>query len=60
MAASQYSNTAKAKDLLFDMFLAYCRGDDFGNLSEDERMATVDYVNEMKNSMIEIKPDQQG
>jgi hypothetical protein len=55
MAASEYTNPNKAKDLLFDMFLAYVKSPDFGNLSEAQRIEAANCVDEMKNSMNEIK-----
>ena len=52
MAASEYSNPAKAKDILIDMFLAYVCSDEFGNLTSEERKEITAYVDEMRNSMI--------
>ena len=52
MAASEYTHPSEAKDLLFDMFIVYVRSDDFGNLSQEQRIAAATYVEEMKNSTI--------
>jgi hypothetical protein len=52
MATPFYSNPAKAHDVLFEMFIAYVRSDDFGNLSHEERIMVADQVIEIKNTML--------
>jgi hypothetical protein len=60
MAFIQYSDPAKAKDVLFDMFLAYVRDPAFGNLSDEERVKTVDMIEEMKNTLLDERQEPQG
>ena len=53
MADSSYRDPAKAKDILFDMFIAYVCSPDFGNLTDSERQEIANTVDEIKSSMIE-------
>jgi hypothetical protein len=60
MAVIQYSDPAKARDILFDMFLAYVRDPAFGNLSDEQRRDAADLIEEMKNSMLDERQEPQG
>lgn len=48
-----FIDSAKAKDILFDMFLAYVRSAHFGNLTDKARKEVVDTVDELKSNLFE-------
>jgi hypothetical protein len=52
MAASDYTNPDKAKEILFDMTIAYMKNSHFGTLQEAERKEVADIIDQIKTSMI--------
>ena len=46
-ALSEFRDPEEYKEMLFDMFLAYLKSDEFGALTKEQRIHTVDCYEEL-------------